>query len=161
MLILIRSLFVLALQFDPCHLVESGQGELLFCRFCVLQLRSCFQKITEVFRASLQLLLAVSDYGSHKIIPRGLTFSYLLNQVNCGWSHKAGRIIKKAWLHQCQFKDILGKMLILGLESYDFAEGFKELVGRVDDELEVEMLDYVSLHCCDLLGCVLVSTAGD
>ena len=52
-------------------------------------------------------------------------------------------------------------MLILGLESYDFAEGFKELVGGVDDELEVEMLDNVSLHCCDLLGCVLVSTAGD
>ena len=52
-------------------------------------------------------------------------------------------------------------MLIFGLETDHLAERLEEFVGRVDDEIEVELLYDISLLFSDLSCSVLVGTASD
>ena len=53
----------------------------------------------------------------------------------------------------------MGEVLIFGLEADDLAEWLEELVGRVDDQLEVELFDDVRFLLKDLSDGVLASTA--
>jgi hypothetical protein len=52
-------------------------------------------------------------------------------------------------------------MLILGLKSEYLAEGFKKLVRRIEDELEVKLFDNISFRFKDLCSSILIDAASD
>ena len=50
-------------------------------------------------------------------------------------------------------------MLIFGFQANDFGKWLKELVSWVDNELEVELSQYISFFFKDLSCSILISTA--
>ena len=53
----------------------------------------------------------------------------------------------------------MGQILVFGLQSQGLGEGLEELEGRVDYEVEIELLDDIGLLLQNLLGVVLEGAA--
>ena len=126
--------------------MEGRKRELLLRCFAVLRLACTFKQVAEVLCAGLQLLLAVAGHRGHCLAPGGLALPDLLYQVDGGRGHEGGRIVEELGLEKREFQDVLGEVLVLGLEADDLAQRLEEFVGRVDYELKVEVLYNARLH---------------
>ena len=141
--------------------MEGRQRELFLDRAAILQLGGTFQQIAEVLGAGLQLLLLVAHHRGHDVVPGGLALPDLLYEVDGGGGHQARGVVQEFGLEEGELQHVLREVLVLGLEADHLAERLEELVGGVDDQLEVELSDDVRFFLEDLRDGVLPSAAGD